>query len=179
MEKLKQWQIAGAAFTILTGTLLHFVYGWLGEPVWAVFSPVNESTWEHLKLVFWPAVIFGAVEYVAYGRETEGFIPVKVTSVLVGMAAVVVIFYTYSGILGRNLLFMDIMVFIVSVGVAYLFSYYKIREPGGLFTASFSSSCEISVIAVISILMVIFAYDPPEIGMFQDPVTGEYGIMKK
>ena len=139
---------------------------------------MNESTWEHLKLVFWPAVLFAVAEYFAYGRKTDGFIPVRVTSIITGMASVVVLFYTYSGILGRNILVMDILVFIISVAVMYVFSYYKLRSPGKLFTMFFSSSCEVSVIAAICILMVIFIYDPPEIGMFQDPLSGGYGIGK-
>ena len=178
MENIRKWQMAGAAFTIITGTLLHFVYGWFGGIVWAVIGPVNESTWEHLKLIFWPAVFFAVAEYLAYGKKTDGFIPIRVTSIITGMASVVVLFYTYSGILGRNVLVLDIMVFIISVAVMYVFSYYKLRNPGKLFTMFFSSSCEVSVIAAMCILMVIFIYDPPEIGLFQDPVSGEYGLGK-
>ena len=40
------------------GTLFHFVYGWSGEnPVAGLFFPVNESTWEHLKLIFFPILL--------------------------------------------------------------------------------------------------------------------------
>jgi hypothetical protein len=46
------WQLAGFAATSLGGTLLHFLYEWLGEAVWiAPLSGVNESTWEHMKLL--------------------------------------------------------------------------------------------------------------------------------
>lgn len=176
MEKIRQWQIAGAAFTIISGTLLHFVYEWFGGPVWAVLGPVNESTWEHLKLIFWPAVLFAAAEYLVYGRRIEGFIPVRVTSVIIGMALIVIMFYTYSGILGRNILILDIMVFVMAAAGMHIFSFYKLKNPGGLFTSAFSSSCEVSVIAVICILMAVFVYDPPEIGLFQDPVTGGFGL---
>ena len=166
-------------FISILGVLLHFTYEWSDQNrIVGLFSAVNESTWEHLKLIFWPAVLFAAAEYFAYGRKTDGFIPVRVTSIITGMASVVVLFYTYSGILGRNILVMDILVFIISVAVMYVFLYYKLRSPGKLFTMFFSSSCEVSVIAAICILMVIFIYDPPEIGMFQDPLSGGYGIGK-
>ena len=39
---------------ILAGCVLHFLYGWWPNALTALFSPVNESLWEHVKLVFWP-----------------------------------------------------------------------------------------------------------------------------
>ena len=51
----KKWELAGLFFAIATGNLLHFVYDWSGESlVAAVISGVNESTWEHMKLLFLP-----------------------------------------------------------------------------------------------------------------------------
>ena len=59
-----QWQLLGFAVTALGGTLLHFLYEWLGDAVWiAPLSGVNESTWEHMKLLFWPMLLFAAVQY--------------------------------------------------------------------------------------------------------------------
>ena len=54
-KSIKLWQLWGFAVVCLAGTILHFLYDWLGAPVWiAPFSGVNESTWEHMKLIFWP-----------------------------------------------------------------------------------------------------------------------------
>lgn len=50
-----RWEVAGLFVVIAAGNLLHFVYEWSGEsPVAAVFSGVNESTWEHMKLLAVP-----------------------------------------------------------------------------------------------------------------------------
>ena len=56
MEKrLMRQQLLGALFVLVTGTALHFVYGWSGgHPVAGALSAVNESVWEHMKLVFVP-----------------------------------------------------------------------------------------------------------------------------
>ena len=48
---------------ILAGCVLHFLYEWQPNAVTALFSPVNESLWEHVKLVFWP--FLGAALYPA------------------------------------------------------------------------------------------------------------------
>ena len=52
-RSLTLWQFFGFAFTSLLGTLLHFLYEWTGKsPLVAPFSGVNESTWEHMKLLY-------------------------------------------------------------------------------------------------------------------------------
>ena len=62
-RKINLWQLSGFAVTAIVGTLLHFLYEWLGEAWWiAPFSGVNESTWEHMKLLFWPMAIFALVQ---------------------------------------------------------------------------------------------------------------------
>lgn len=61
---LKYYHILGAIFTIFLGTLLHFTYQWSGKNnLVAIFSAVNESTFEHLKLLFTPMLIFSIFEY--------------------------------------------------------------------------------------------------------------------
>jgi hypothetical protein len=58
------WQILGFSIASLGGTILHFLYDWLGKAAWiASFSGVNESTWEHMKLLVWPTFIFAVVQY--------------------------------------------------------------------------------------------------------------------
>ena len=48
----------------LLGTLGHFLYDWSGEnKLIGYFFSVNESTWEHLKLLFFPTIIFSVFEY--------------------------------------------------------------------------------------------------------------------
>ena len=67
------WQFFGAAFTLIAGTLLHFVYGWSDRSLaMAPFAAVNESVWEHLKLLAVPMLLFAVVEYFCYGRALHG-----------------------------------------------------------------------------------------------------------
>ena len=57
-RRLWRWQLAGFIFTAVLGVLLHFLYDWTNESlVVALFSAVNESTFEHMKLLFFPGVL--------------------------------------------------------------------------------------------------------------------------
>ena len=95
-QKILLWQLMGFAVTSLGGTLLHFLYEWLGEAVWiAPFSGVNESTWEHMKLLFWPMLIFAVIESFFF-EEREDFWCVKMRGILLGLILIPIIFYTYN-----------------------------------------------------------------------------------
>ena len=57
-----KWQLIGFVTTVICGVLLHFLYEWSGESIWvAPISAVNESTWEHMKLLFIPMFIFAII----------------------------------------------------------------------------------------------------------------------
>ena len=64
-KKLFKLEIIGFIFVSIVGTLSHFLYDWLGKNVFAgVFCPVNESPWEHLKLLFFPFAIYTVYMYI-------------------------------------------------------------------------------------------------------------------
>ena len=81
------------------GTLWHFVYDWTGDNHFiGFFFPVNESTWEHLKLIFFPALIYSVIEYYVIKNKPRNYIPAAVAGIFGGMLSSVVFFYTYTGI---------------------------------------------------------------------------------
>lgn len=91
--RLIKSQILGFVFTVVFGTVLHFVYEWSGGiPFLGVIGAANESVWEHLKLLIAPMFIFGIAEYFCYGKKYPNFIQVRLLSVLLGMAVAIVVF---------------------------------------------------------------------------------------
>jgi hypothetical protein len=68
----------GIIFIIVLGSNLHFTFEWSGsQAVVGVFSAVNESVWEHLKLGFWPAVVFALIEFKYLKKLTNNFLFAK------------------------------------------------------------------------------------------------------
>ena len=97
------WQMVGFVFTGILGTFLHFLFDITGENVIAgIFSAVNESIWEHMKLLYYPMVLFNMVQYRFWGRNTPSFWCTKLIGMLVGLAIIPVLYYTYTGILGKS-----------------------------------------------------------------------------
>jgi len=173
--EIKKWAIAGIAFTLIIGSLFHFIYGWSGEnPLIGIFGSTNESVWEHLKLLFWPMFFFSIIEYVTYGKKHPGFVPAKVFSILLGMALIIIIFYTYAGIIGEDYLIVDIATFIFAVITAYCYSYRTIAS--GKYGEKKYQIIGWILMIVLIVGFIIFTFSPPEINLFLDPVSGEYGI---
>ena len=172
-EKIKIWQLASFAFVSLGGTLLHFLYEWLGEAAWiAPFSGVNESTWEHMKLLFWPAFLFAILQSFFF-KEREDFWCIKLKGILLGIFLIPILFYTYNGAIGKSPDWLNIAIFFLSALIAFLYETRKLygdpspcKHPHRAFAA----------LCLVAALFVLFTFRTPTLGIFRDPLTGTYGI---
>lgn len=128
-RRLNIFLIIGAVFTIITGTLLHFVYEWSGESLFVgIFSPINESVWEHLKLLFFPMSVWILIGYFIFEKKFKTYIPSAVIGILSGMILIPMWFYTYTVFTGKPILFLDILSFIISVCVAFFITAHLIKN---------------------------------------------------
>ena len=167
------WQLFGFAVTSLLGTVLHFLYEWLGKARWvAPFSGVNESTWEHMKLLFWPMLLFAAIQSFFF-RDRTDFWCVKLRGILFGLALIPVLFYTYNGVIGKSPDFINITIFFVSAAAAYLYEARLFRKNCIRYC---SAKAAIAVLALVALCFILFTFKAPRIGIFLDPLTGSYGI---
>lgn len=92
MER-KKMLITGFFFTFIIGTLMHFTYHWTGcSAITGLFVPVNESMWEHLKMLAMPMLLFGLFEKRGYAKELKNFWPARLLSIVSGMV-ILVLFY--------------------------------------------------------------------------------------
>lgn len=166
------WQLVGFAVTSLLGTLLHFLYEWTNSVWVAPFSGVNESTWEHMKLLFWPMLVFAVVQSFFF-RDRKDFFCVKLRGTLLGLLLIPVLFYTYNGAIGTSPDWINIAIFFVSAAVAYIYEARLFRSGK---VACRSPKAAFAVLCVIALLFIVFTFQTPEIGLFRDPLTGTYGI---
>ena len=172
-RRIGLWQLFGFAITSLGGTLLHFLYEWLGEATWiAPFSGVNESTWEHMKLLFIPTFLFAIAESFFF-RDRDDFWCIKLKGILLGISVIPVIFYTYNGVIGPSPDWINISIFFLSGAIAYI---YETRQFNNEITVCKNPRLAISILCAIALLFTVFTFITPGIGIFKDPQTGTYGI---
>lgn len=173
--KIKNTQIASAIFICIVGTLLHFTYKFWGENIFvASFSAVNESVWEHLKLLFFPMLLTTIIGYFYIGKKVPNFLCSKALEIITSMLFIVIFFYTYTGIIGISILFIDIASFFVAI---ILGEYLAYKLMIGNFKCH--NRVALIILTILLICFIIFTYYTPNIGLFKDPVTNQYGIIEK
>lgn len=174
-RRLFFWEAAGFLWTAAAGTLLHFTYDWSGGSlVAAAFSAVNESTWEHMKLLFVPLFLFTVVQVVVLGRTYPNLLAVRAVTTLSGLALIPVLFYTYQGVLGFQITRVNIAIFYLSALVAFVLDFRLLRR--GRFSAPWQQLLGLTVLWALAFAFVWCTYRPPQLGLWQDPLTGSYGI---
>jgi hypothetical protein len=172
MKKTRR-EAAAFLFVSLFGTVLHFLYEWSGENTWvALISGVDESTWEHMKLLFWPMFLYAIVQSFFF-KDREDFWCVKLRGILLGLGLIPVLFYTYNGVIGKSPDWINIAIFFISAAIAYLYEIKLFKKET---VACKHPKLAIGVLCAIALLFVIFTFATPEIGIFKDPLTGSYGI---
>ena len=163
MKQLKCWFLAGTFFVLIIGTLSHFLYEWTGRNSLAgLFTPVNESVWEHLKLLFFPMLFFSAIMILSL-RKTYPCIASSLSfGILAGTLFIPAFFDSYTFILGKNVFVLDLLSFLLGVILGF-FSAYKFTQNCRL------SPCRLLLYCAVLVLLLcfmVFTYDPPNMGIF-------------
>jgi hypothetical protein len=167
------YELIGMVFIIILGSLLHFTFGWSGsQTIVGVFSAVNESVWEHLKLAFWPSLLFMLIEYPLLKKAANNFALAKTIGVYLMIAIIPAVFYSYTAITGKSIFAIDISTFVIAVTIGQLSSYRLLTYR------KLPEDFRISLVAliVLGLAFVLFTFYPPQLLIFRDPVTGGYGI---
>ena len=175
-KKILSWEMFGILFTVLVGSLLHFTFELSGEwtPM-AIISGVNESTWEHFKIGFWPIFVWGIIEFFVFGRKVNNFFFAKGISFLVIPTVISALFYGYTFIFKIESLAIDIVIFIIAIAVAQIVSFrLMLLKEKKLYLNIIGGI----IIIVNIVLFSLLSFFPPEFLIFKDPVTGGYGIVE-
>ncbi|MBE6696483.1 MAG: hypothetical protein E7587_08535 [Ruminococcaceae bacterium] len=171
-NSISVWQLVGFAFTSVFGTLLHFLYEWTGSRFAALFSGVNESTWEHMKLIFFPMLLFALIESRFIEKDFCSFWCIKLKGILLGLFLIPIIFYTVNGAFGRSPDWFNISIFFIAAAIAYFYETVLFKKD----TPCKHKKAAIALLSAIAIAFWVFTFYPPQIPLFLDPVTNMYGI---
>jgi hypothetical protein len=177
-KSLVIWETLGFLFIAVLGSSLHFAFElsnfW--KPV-AIIAAVNESTWEHLKLVFWPGLFFALLEYNFLKGWVANFWIAKFSCLLIMPLVIAFGWYGVVAIVGENIFATNIVLFIAAIALGQWVSY-KIMMTNRL--TSFDQRGAIVGIILMMFAFGLFTFFPPKIFLFEHidlMNTGEYGIL--
>ena len=158
-KKILKYEIFSTILIFILGVLFHFIYEWTNNNIFVgIISPVNESIWEHLKLIYIPMVISIILNQIFIKDKKENYICAKTKGIFVGMAFIVIFYYTYSGIIGKNIDMLNILSFFIATIIAEYYSYKNILK-----NISCNKILSILLLVMIFLLFVIFNFKTPKI----------------
>lgn len=151
---MKKYCIIGVLIVSVLGTLFHFGYTLL--PIF--IFPKNESIFEHTKLILFPFLLYLFASLPFYKENRETLFSNFVFAIICSIMFIIIFYYTYSGVLGKNIDFINIVLYYLGVIFGFIIIYKK-KTP-----LDFSNS--IIFIIILIILMVTFTYYPLDIPFF-------------
>ena len=180
MNNLKKTLIIGCIITILLGVLLHFAYDLFNEnKLVGIFAPVNESTWEHLKLLFIPFSLFSIFFYFKYKDVYSNIFLLTLISNILGMLSIVMLYYFSSNVLKINNLVSNISVYILGVVISFFVFYIGLTNKKFYDATSGLDMLGICALSLLFTLFILNTYFPFKNTLTKDPNTKTYGIYDK
>ena len=176
-QTIRRAQLISFLFTALAGTLLHFVYDWFPDfPLSAVISSVNESVWEHMKLLYFPMYAAALTARPFLAPHRQNYWCVKLLGILTGLFLIPALYYTYTGALGIHLTWLDISIYYISAAAAYLLeTRLLLKEPRR--PCRFARAAMLLTLS-LAFVFLFFTYFPPHLPIFRNPLTMTYGLPK-
>ncbi len=179
-KPVTRWILLGIPFLFMLGSPMHFVYEWTGRAsIVGIIAPVNESIWEHLKLAFWPMLVWWIIGYFIIAKKNKisaarWFFPAAI-ALYSAIIVIIAFFYTYTGAFGFESIFMDIFSLILAIIVGHLMALHFFRRATFI-----NCRCwfyiAIVLIILLSSLFAVFTFNTPHIPLFRDSITGTYGV---
>lgn len=172
---LKKYEKIGAVFTFLAASLLHFVYEWSDGALWSVlFGAVNESVWEHVKIITMPYFVWAVIEFCICKPAFRRFFVSKIVGLYFLGGIIIGFFYLYTSIIGRSIPLVDIGGTFIWICLAFWVSY-RLYMSKGLIQMWFSPA--LFMLVLYMAMYFGFTVCPPKCELFKDPLTGQYGII--
>ena len=176
-RSIPRWQLGGFLFTSIFGTLLHFFFDLTGgNVVAALFSAVNESIWEHIKLIYYPMLIFSLIEYRVWGKEAGNFWCVKLRGMLLALVLIPSLYYTYTGSLGISADWFNVTIFFITAAAVF---YTETKQLLSAKTCRLPEWAAVSMLLALGGLFIFFTFEPLHIPLLRDPLTGTYGFQRQ
>ena len=152
IQKIRKYQIFSVIFTFILGTLLHFTYQLSNNNIIVgLFSAINESTWEHLKILFFPMLLITIIGSIYFKNMYPNYLCISVNSILIGLLFIIIFFYSYTGIIGTNYPILDIGSFVIAVMISELYTYINVIKYN-----TCNKILSVVILIVLTILFIIF-----------------------
>lgn len=160
---MKKRYILAFVLTALGGAALHFAYELLPSPLVGLFAPVNESVWEHLKLLFWP---FLAAGFFLTRGETDQMRAWSgvLLSLLVMPPVLTGSYYLLLGGFALHALWLDIALYVLVLAAGFWLAY-RVQRSGRF---AYLAGILVILAGLYGAALILFTLAPPDFPIFME-----------
>ena len=172
---LKQTRILAVIGIFLLNFLFHFAYEIFPNTLFSIFFPVNESIFEHQKMIFSSFIFYGIIDYFVLKKNNiskHNLLLSTIISAFVCIGVFLLIWLPIYYKIGENMI-LTIIILLIAISLSQIISYYILKWKKEI---SYVSYISISVIIATYIVLTYLTYNPPKLEFFFDPLKEKYGI---
>ena len=170
---IRKLKIIGVVVAFFLCFPFHFIYDSFPSFVTSIFAPVNESIWEHMKILFGSIILSGVIQKIIVVSKRLEFNNIcfsnfvgAISSIPIFLIIFLPIYYNF----GHNLVITIIIMFITIVISEYI--AYKVMMMKDLY----QENKTILYVVIVYIIFTILTYFPINNNLFIDSITGILGI---
>lgn len=160
--------------TLCLTFLCHFMYDWFPNTLTSIFFPVNESIWEHMKMLFTTILIGGLIEYIIIKKQNLKFNNIllilffkSLVSIPIFLLFYLPLYYIFGENMVISITIMTIVLILIEIFSFYLLHINEIKYQGVI---------SIVLIILSYIIFSLLTYYPPKTELFYDKTKNKYGI---
>lgn len=178
MSEENNWIINGIIPLFMIGAVMHFLYNLTGK-LWVVglISPVNESIWEHTKMVVLPIILWWSLYYLVRGKKLninkDKWFTGGLISLITSIISIPMMYYFYTSAFGIELFWVDIIILLVAITLGQVLGLHVYKYSRGI-----NASVVIVIFIAIVIAYMLLTIYPIKIPIFMDGNTKGYGILQ-
>ncbi len=166
--------ILNSILTFLLCFLTHFGYDIFPNFITSIFFPVNESIWEHMKMLYTTILLYGIIEYFLlekFNIPYHNFLLAIFTKALLSIPIYLAIFLPFYYNFGENMPITFAILYITILIVSIL-EYFILK----LNRINFQKEISIVFIILVYCIMIFLTYKTPHKEIFFDTDEEKYGI---
>ena len=171
---LKKMIFLNTVLTFALCFLTHFLYDWLPNPVFSIFFPVNESIWEHMKMIYTTILLYSLLELFILKKkhlDFNNFTLVTLSKALFAIPIYLIIYLPIYYNFGENM-FINFTILFITILIVNIIGYFILK----LNPINNEKIVSIIFIILIYIIMTILTYKPPRTDLFFDKEEEKFGI---
>lgn len=171
---LKKTRIISTIGIFLLCFLAHFLYQWLPSTLTAIFFPVNESIWEHMKMLFTSIILYGIIDYIILNKfniKYHNFFLSLFFTAFISIPIYLTIYLPIFYKIGEKMI-INIGLLLVVIIITQIISYYILKMKN----CPLANYVSIIFIILSYIIFGYLTYNPPKTELFFDTQKEKYGI---